>query len=356
MKTLKQSSSLLISLIALLLLSGCEHNISVSSDVHEDGSLDRTIVLHESDSNKIKNNIFGINESQDWDVVVEPSPKSSAEADKNPKMNITFKKHFPSVDVANSEMNNDTDTAVRIASSFEKRNRWFYTYMEYRDTYRALNLFNAVPKEQYFTREDFAFIDRLPAEGTAISSADSIYLARLNEKIFDFYGTRTIFEEFYQHLISTMRTHSVPSQWQDTVVRKKEQLYQRFVEVANNDGDFASVVQDFKIPFPADAKESMQRKTADIEARLEFLSEAYSGKYVHTIKMPWGVIESNADSIVNNQLFWRPPVVKFLLSDFTMTATARKMNVWAVVLSGFVVVATVVMFVYGGKRKDRSPN
>ena len=100
----------------------------------------------------------------------------------------------------------------------------------------------------------------------------------------------------------------------------------------------------------------MQPKIADIEKRLEFLSEAYSGKYVHTIKMPWDVVKSNADSVVNNQLFWRPPVVKFLLSDFTMSATARRMNVWAVVVSGMIIALTVVMFVYRGKRSGRTSN
>lgn len=336
----------------IMFLSGCEHNIFVTSDVHEDGSIDRSIVLEESDSNKIERNIFGISESEDWNVAIEPSRESSAENKEKPKLNLTFTKHFSSVDDANREMNDENDTAFHISSSFKKENQWFYTYMEYRDTYRALNLFNAVPKEQYFTREDFEFIERLPAEGTAISSADSLYLARLNEKIFDLYGSRTIFEEFYQHLLSTVRTHVVPSQWQDTLARRKEQLYQRFVEVGNEDGDFLAVVDNLDIPLSPQASESIQHKAADIEKRLEFLSEAYSGRYVHSIRMPWKVVESNADSVVNNQLFWRPPVVKFLLSDFTMTAKARKMNVWAVVVSGIVVVVTVGLYVYRGKRSD----
>lgn len=357
MKNMNRSSSVLASLFVALFLSGCEHNVFISSEVHEDGALDRTIVLQESDSGKIKNNIFGINESEGWNVVVERSRKSEAEADNNPKLNITFRRRFASVNQANDEMSNEADTAFHISSSFEKHNRWFYTYMEYADTYRALNLFKAVSKNQYFTKEDFAFINRLPAEGTRISSADSLYLARLNEKIFDFYGSRSIFEEFYQHLRSTLRAHDVALQWQDTLARKKEQLYQRFVEVGNlDDGDFLSVVDNLNIPLSAEARESMQRKVADIEKRLEFLSEAYSGKYVHSISMPWTVVNSNADSVVGDQLFWRPPVVKFLLSDFTMAATARKLNVWAVVLSAMVVVVTVGMFAYRGKRSDRALN
>lgn len=356
MKTLSQPCSLFLSLFMLLLLSGCEHSISVHTDVHADGSLDRTIVLHESDSGKIEHNVFGINRDRGWGVLVEPAPKSSAETDKEAEVNITFTRHFASVDDANRDMNNDTDTAFHILSSFEKQNRWFYTYVQYRDTYRALNLFSAIPKEQYFTKEDFEFIDRLPGEGTPISKADSLYLARLNEKIFDLYGSRTIFEEFYQHLVSTMRTHNVPTQWQDTVIRKKEHLYQLFADVANDEEDLLSIVDNLNIPLPVDARRSMQQKIEDIEKRLEFLSEAYSGKYVHSITMPWSVVESNADSVIDNKLLWRPPVVKFLLSDYTMSATARKMNVWAVVASVVIIVVTIGMFVYRAARPTSRPH
>jgi hypothetical protein len=65
--------------------------------------------------------------------------------------------------------------------------------------------------------------------------------------------------------------------------------------------------------------------------------------------MPWAVVESNADSVVNNRLFWRPPVVKFLLSDYSMTATARRMNILPVAVSAVVVFLTIGLFLYRKK-------
>jgi len=334
-----------IFMIALILFSSCEHDISVSTALHPDGSLDRTIVLYERDSGNAENNIFGINKARGWDIAMKPSTETPVEADQKTKLDITFKKSFASVEEANDEMNPSADTAFHIEASFEKQNRWFYTYIEYRDTYKALNLFNRIPKEQYFTKEDFAFIDRLPAEGTPIGKADSLYLARLNEKIFDVYGTRTIFEEFFEQLMSTMQEHGVALQWQDSLIRNKEKVYNHFIEVGNlDDGDFVDVVSNLNVPLSPATKEAIRQNTAVIEKRLEFLSEAYSGKYVHKIEAPWTVIHSNADSAVANQLFWRPPVLKFLLSDYTMSVTARKMNVGAVVISGIIVLATIVLF------------
>lgn len=334
--------------VVLLLLSGCEQTISIGSTVHADGSLDRTIVLHETDSAKAGQNIMGISEATGWGILIEPDNRD-AETDEKPKVNITFRKHFASAEDANREMNGKGDTVFHIASTFQKENRWFYTYIEYRDTYRSLNSFNAIPKEDYFTREDFAFIDRLPPEGKPISNADSLYLARLNEKIFDVYGMRTIFEEIYGHLVSSMRGHDVAQQWQDSLAGKKEQIYKAFVR---EDGDFLTVFDNADIPVPEPVRESTRKKIAELEKRWDFISDAYSGKYIHTIKMPWQVVASNADSATSNELFWRPPVVKFLLSDYTMSARSRKMNIWAVVASGVAVCVTIGLFFYRRRRDN----
>ena len=350
MKTLNHWSFIFASFLVLL-LTACEHNVSIESTVYPDGSLDRTIVLHNSDSDKVKKNFLGVSAASGWDLKVDPPSKPSTEKNKNPEVNITFTKHFASVEEANKHSNPDTDTVFHIASSFERKNRWFYTYIEYRDTYRALNLFNAIPKEDYFTKEDFAFIRRLPAEGTRINKADSLYLARLNEKIFDHYGARTIFEEFFEHLIAAVREQRIPSQWTDTLLLRKEKIYQHFAEsAALEDGGFA-IIEKLGIPLSATAKESIKNKTVDMEKRLDFMSEAYSGKYIHSINMPWTVVESNADSVIHNRLFWRPPVVKFLFSDYTMSATARRMNILPVALSALVVLVTIVLFFYQANRK-----
>ena len=334
----------------LFLFSGCEHNVTVSSKVYPDGSIDRTIVLHNADSAKSEQNFFGANRNAGWDVVISNPTKPSTESDNRNEVNITFKKHFSSVEELNKETNPDHDTVFHVASSFEKDNRWFYTYVEYRDTYKALNLFKTIPKEEYFTKEDFAFINRLPAEGTTISKADSLYLARLNEKIFDLYGSRTIFEEIFRHTVVTLNEHDVASQWIDTLTRKKEELYHGFVRAINlEDGALLSTFDQLNIPMSGEVRASMQQKADDIEKRLEFMSEVYSGKFVHSIEMPWTIMESNADSVINNQLYWRPPVVKFLLTDYTMSAKSRRLNVAAVAISALIVGATIGLFFFARK-------
>jgi hypothetical protein len=335
---------------ALLFLTSCEHNISIGSNVNEDGSLERTVVLHKADSSKAIHNILGVSEGQGWETVVAPARESVAET-KATKHDITFVKRFASVDEANAEMGRSVDTLFQIHSTFEKQNRWFYTYLEYSDTYRSLDRLKTLPVDDYFTREDYAFIDRLPAEGSRITKSDSLYLSRLNEKIFDIYGARTLYEEMFRSMLSTMRDHNVPSNWSDSLHFHKEKIYQQFFEGGElNDADFLAVADRINMPLPPEAREAVRRKTEELEKRLDFISDAYSGKYLHAITLPWTVVSSNADSAASNTLFWKPPVIKFLLQDYTMTASARKMNVWAVGISAVLVLATAGLFLLARKR------
>ncbi len=345
-----------LSFCILIIMSACEQDITIGSTVHDDGSIDRTIVLYDADSNKVRNNILGVNEARGWEIVIEPILKTKNDSTKKTTNTITFKKRFTSAADANQEMNRTVDTLFQIRSSYEKKNRWFYTYLEYSDTYHSLDRFTAVLKEDYFTREDYAFIDRLPPEGKPITKSDSLYLARLNEKIFEFYGTRTIFEELFQDMLITLREFKVAPEWEDSLLLKKEDLYQKFVKESGIDNEFLSAADFLKIPMPAKAREAIRHKSHEMENRMEFVSEAYSSKYLHIIRMPWPIVYTNADSVHNGELFWNPPVIKFLLNDYTMTARARKMNGWAVAVSVAIIFSTVALFVMRMKKINKPPH
>lgn len=357
MKKLHLRISGFLCLPVLLAISGCDHSVMTGTTVHDDGSLDRVVVLYDTDSAHVSGNFMGVSGAGGWTATLEPGTKSKSEKGKEDHVNATFTRHFDSVADANREMNRDTDTLFQIRSSFERENRWFYTYMEYSDTYRSLDRFKGVPKENYFTKEDYAFIDRLPAEGKPVTKADSLYLARLNEKIFDVYGARTIFEELFSGMLSTLDEYRVAPFWKDSLRRQKETIYKSFVNDGNSKevkDELLAVIDHYKVPLPDPGRESIVKRSATMERRLEFISNVYSGKFQHRIRMPWAVVSSNADSVKGRELFWNPPVTKFLLNDYVMTARARKMNIWAVVISAGVVLLTIGLFFF--RRKVGSNN
>jgi len=345
----------LILLVFLIALSSCEQKIKVESVVHPDGSIDRSIVLSEADSDKVSRNIFGAGRARGWEAAMTAwEGKGDSVKDSKKKYTVSFHKHFPSVEAANIEMNTDSDTLFRIRSAFEKKFMWFYTYIRYSDTYVALNRFRRVKQEDYFTPEDYAFIERLPAEGKSISRADSLYLSAMNTKIFDQFGTRALFEEYFQVLVAVLEKNKEDQQWLEKLNGKKEEIYSQIVKTggANLDDDFmvTFLVDSLRVPLTlAVARKDYHELSMGLEKRIHFISDANEGKYTHRVNMPWDVVNTNADSVRGRELLWQPRVTKFLLTDYAMYAESRQLNYWTLVVSGVAVIAT--MFVFYKRRR-----
>lgn len=337
----------LLSSLSALLLMGCENPIHMETKVHEDGSLDKTIVLEKTDKMRATNNMFGISESTGWAVhsTISETKKDSLSKEE-PKYNIEFKRSFASVDEANTELNKNLDTLFGIQTTFEKKFRWFYTYIRYSETFRPIDRFKKINPENYFNQEDKAFINRLPGEGTAISKADSLFLNQLNEKIYDKYANDALFNEFYQILREVVQQNTSDKKWLDKLASKKDFIYKKLNDW-DGDPQFASNLADsLGIPLPKEkAAEDFKRLSKDINSRVGFMSFARDAKYTNIIEMPWPVINNNADSITSNKLYYKPLTTKFAIQPYTMFAESRKLNLWAVIVSGIIVVGTMLLLI-----------
>jgi hypothetical protein len=329
------------------LLMSCENPIRLETKVHEDGSLNKTIVLEKTDSNRITTNMFGVNAETGWNVASELNP--SEDSDK--KFKIIFQKNFTSVEAANKELDSGNDSLFHIRSQFEKKFRWFYTYIRYSETFRPIDRFKLINPKDYFNLEDSLFINRLPGEGTAISKADSLFLQQLNDKIFDHFAEDALFGEYYSTLEEVVKRNTTDKKWLDTLARSKDFIYKQLDDM-EVDIDFASkLVDSLGIPLP---KEKSAREFAElskeINSRINFMSFARDGKYTNIIDMPWTVVNSNADSVAGNKLYWRPLVTKFAIQEYTMFAESRRLNLWAFGVSLFVLGITVFLLIRTNRR------
>lgn len=341
MKTYK----LIVILVAIIaFFSSCEHSVSMKTTVHDDGSLDKIIEM-ETDSIGSKN-FAGIGASSGWRI--ETKAKDTIKKTDEKKFVSTYTKHFLSTSEANLDLALPSDSLFRIKSEFDKKFRWFYTYISYSDTYLAINRLK-LSTTNFFTQEDYAFINRLPAEGKSISKADSLYLNNLNDKIFETYGTRAIFEEYYSRIANILNVDTNNS-WLDSLNKHKEELF----ESIKNEKDIEDINSVFLISgiqnIPI-SKDQLKQIETEVERLTDFASTASNGKYVHMIAMPGEIVTTNADSVVDNMAYWRPSSTKFLLQDYKMQVESRHLNIWAMIVSvGFVMLFGVILL------RNRSKN
>jgi hypothetical protein len=335
--------SALLLAILLMTLSACEHNVSMETTVYEDGSIDKAIILETADTTQ---NFLGIGVENGWKLTTHLiEDTDSVKKNESKKWKAKYERTFTSAQQATEELARPSDSLFRVSSKFEKNFKWFYTYLFYSDTYHAINRMS-YPMDDYLTREDFAFIDRLPAEGQVITKADSLYLSRLQEKIFDIYGLRAIYESYYRMNEKLIRESGLEERWLDTLKKHKENLYHQLADKKDLPEDFIYKAMDsLGIPFPYDKMSNRYDELYQREdAVTTFINHASEGKYTHIINMPWDVVRTNADSISDKRLQWNPPSIKFLLKDYTMYAESRKINLWAILVSVAVVVLSAYLF------------
>ena len=339
MKSIRSIASLFIIVMAF---SACEHKVYMETTVHEDGSLDKTVVLETGDTTK---NFMGIGTGSGWTMTTHAIEDTTNKNKDDKKWNVTYQKSFASAEEVNAALSAPSDTLFRVSSKFDKKFRWFYTYLYYSDTYHTINRMT-LPPDDYVAQEDYAFIERLPAEGTTISKADSLYLTELHKKIFDIYGVRAIYEAHYALNEKLIRESGLENRWIDTLKKHKENIYQRLVKNENVPEDFMYKSMDsLGIPFPI---QKMRARYDELykreDAKTNFINYSSEGKYTHVINMPWTIVRTNADSVSGSRLQWNPPAIKFLLKDHTMYAEARKVNYWAFGVSLLVLGFTGYLF------------
>jgi hypothetical protein len=335
-------------LTMLLTFSSCVQHVTTETVLHKDGTLERTILFTDADSSETLNNIFGIKEDKGWAVDVKKAEK--LEKDGKPNFNIRFSKKFASIEDANKEMNPEDNSEVfKIRSDLQTRFRWFYTYYDYSDTYVSLDRLDSVKQEDYFTAEDYAFIDRLPAEGKSIARNDKFFLDKLNERIIDNYLTTELKIRLTDCVRTAISNNTADTSWisaaystlPDIVDRKlksddeflPESVLVEFVNTVKLPLDTGKVLADFRENYKV------------IDSRLQFVQKAGTGEYLHIVRLPWPVVTSNADSVNGSALIWQPPTIKLYLKDYQMKATGRELNLLPVGASLLIIGFTVYLFV-----------
>ena len=143
-----------------------------------------------------------------------------------------------------------------------------------------------------------------------------------------------------------MRMHDLEPRWADTLRKHKEPIYRSLTNLGDvNDSIALQIADSLSIPLPRpQANNDYMVLSKDFRSKLDFLGNFSNTRFTHSIKMPWPVIKSNADSVSGSHLFWQPPVTKFLIKDYKMYAESRKMNYWAVIVSVMIIILTALLF------------
>ncbi|HNW58989.1 MAG TPA: hypothetical protein PKI62_04895 [bacterium] len=305
-----------------LLLPGCKE-IETTTEIFADGSIERTIVQNNK-TDGLAASAFTLPVDSTWSIVEKTSTKDSN------TVVTTARKKFSSAKLLQQTYTRACARPyrVKIDLAVEKKFRWFYTYYEYRESYRAYNPFLLLPKADYLTEKDLA-------AWIATPDSDDTYDDKVEEWLM-----AGVFEEFFQSLSDHAGRLHHPELTPAILLAAKDKLRTALMDSTNVEDleDITRVcAKVLGTPVVQSLRPAIDSTFKVIEAKMNFDDEVRHTRYLNRVVMPGRVWASNGQAIDSVKVEWPVSAKQFFLDDYTMWAKSRRLNRGMVVLSAGIV-------------------
>ncbi len=326
-------------LLGMLIAStGCK-GIQVTTTVNRDGSCERVIVV-ESDSSGVGETAFPVPDDESWSVEV----ALNEEDEEGESYFHTYTKHFKQIDDLIEELSSLDAEGLQILSriEFTRRNRWFTTYITFREIYKEYFPYKTIPISEYLTPEEIVRLRE--------SDEDKELEDRMEE-----WQARNMFEDLFKNMLEGASTLNDPELTPEILTAGKEEFFEALIPAAeeSNFDELTEVALEVgREIFRTEVVEQLRAQVEEFNRGLieysSFFDVATDEVYKFTIVMPGMIYDSNSSEVQWNSATWEFSPMDFSYADYEMWAESRITNrtvVWiSVILLVSLVTLAVVLF------------
>lgn len=320
----------------LLLIPGCLE-VKVTTTVRSDGSCERVVTTNPGEE-KLPDKAFPIPTDSTWTSTWE-------ELKGNGGYRYMATKHFATGEELTREYSRDSTNPrkLRITPKLDKRFRWFYTYLTYRETYHMYSPFRRIPASQVLSEDEIRRI----SEG----EKNDTLKKKLDEWMF-----RNLYEGFHEALQDGAERLGDPTLPARVVAARKEELFRSILDDTLEAGEFDRMLAMMSHFFNSAAviklRPGLKMAWDDAEEMLE-MGQRADAEYTNAVVMPGLIIDTNAGEVKGTTVSWQFSADQFRLRDYEMWVESRVVNVWAVVLTGVLALLLVSVLVVLGRTRMR---
>jgi hypothetical protein len=263
----------------------------------------------------------------------------------------TARKEFKSVSDMAEQLRYSEWDSLQTKIDLKKKFRWFYTYYEYNEVYKPVNVLKLVPVSDYLTNAEIA---------TLYGESKDLYQGKNGleiksllddlQKKTDEWFNRSIYEEIYRLYIKHYDRFQNPPVDAQAFALEKDTIYKYY---GKSDtllkGDFSQILDHhFHTNAYSDASNDEFDKLMESEFP-DFLSVSEIA-FNYKLSLPGKIIETNAPFMNQDTLSWKIDSDRFYFSDYTVKASSRKPNYWAFAVTSVVII--IALFGLFVKRKE----
>lgn len=344
----------IVFLLIIIFILGCGRNYKVETIIYADGSCHRTFIVtdHEKIEDFFKSE-YPIPVDTTWNLVIEKDTVEGGDTIYIYKAT----KFFENVEQLNQLYVTDTSIYSCTGRTVElkRKFRWFYTYLEYIETYPKL--FNQTSLVSYMDSVQYSYTKLTHEEQQKYlkENFDSLGAERFDEEIETIYFNwmaRSIFNELFDVVEKSAKNIS---NWpiSDSDFKHKRDSLQIIMDT-NEDKDIwdiLNVIVDFDSTLISNLRQ--QKAFSEFEIKYRFFEDIFlESGYSNTIEMPGLIIETNSSRVSEyNKVEWYVEWDKYFTDDYKMYVQSRIINKWAFWVSGIFVIFFIVVVALKKLRK-----
>jgi len=345
MKTINKILSILI---ILLIVSSCRE-ITVTTEVHKDGSFTRTITITGDSADVFKPDLpYPIDESWAKTTEVDTTDKEKD------VYTLVYSKTFKNSKQLDKVISQDTGWRKQLDRSIEIKKRYglFYSYLTFMETVPATNPFTVLDYRDYLSEEDLRWLsNKVP-----VTPADSTYLEELDERAFK-YVAASAMEELYQTIIEGVVKLGNPE-----LTIKDIELYKDSIIDKDNDPDYNHSFDAFYEYYARWSNDTTIYLLKELEPplfsvlnpKLEAFNNVFDmEQYVNEVELPGLITETNSVELQGNRVKWDVDSWSIMFEDREMYIESRVINVWGFILVGIVLLSLLFLIIYKTRTNNK---
>ena len=330
--------------ILIMVLSSCR-DITVRTIVNTDGSFTRIVTISGDSAEAFKMELpYPVDAS--WAMT---SKKDSASKG---KFIVSYTKKFRDCEELRAETGKDTSWLRQLIRPIEIRKRFgfFYSYIDYKETYSKANPFTALPYEAFVTPDEYLWLIR---RHTIQNPADSIKSKEAEEKVMTYLIESSI-TEVERILSGGIRKLNDPNL--DAI--KVGDFHDKFRDAISkwNPKDDEVLIDSLRMWTGNSAVEHLKDIQpplfGEFNRKAKFLENLLMLEAFHVeTELPGLITATNSTMLNGNRVTWEVFPLAFLLEDYTMMAQSRVINVWAFIISGLIMLGLISLLAVKSLRR-----
>ena len=258
---------------------------------------------------------------------------------------LTYTKSFKNSDLLNNELNADTSWRKKLDRkiTIDKQFGFFYSYITYCETYKAVNPFKKLNYPNYLTPNEMLY---LSGNRIQITASDSAMEKKVSERF-----ERFLIEAIANEIIITMedgiKKLNDPQLNPDNVTLYRDSIENKLHEYYENMNVYIDFYREWTGNESVNKLKTLEPQLfGKLNEKISFLLNAvFMDEYSQTVEMPGLITETNSISVTGNKVSWKVNGDKIIFHNYEMKVESRVVNRWAFIVSGIILLLGLILLI-----------